>query len=69
MVPHAFIEGHSPQLRHLENLYIDMTVKSFDDFVDEDEIWILFANLGLILSRIDTFAVLQIDLHLRLPNQ
>ncbi|KAK0490391.1 hypothetical protein IW261DRAFT_11360 [Armillaria novae-zelandiae] len=50
-------KGHSP---HLENLYIDMTVKSFDDFVDEDEIWILFADLGLILSRVDTFRCLQL---------
>ncbi|PBK65676.1 hypothetical protein ARMSODRAFT_1022123 [Armillaria solidipes] len=56
----AFIQGHSPQLRHLENLHIDMTVKSFDDFVDEDEIWILFANLGLILSHIDTFRCFQL---------
>ncbi|KAK0498133.1 hypothetical protein EDD18DRAFT_1350754 [Armillaria luteobubalina] len=50
-------ESYSP---YLENLHIDVTLKSFDDFVDEDEIWDLFADLGLILSRVDTFRCLEL---------
>ncbi|KAK0452023.1 uncharacterized protein EV420DRAFT_703161 [Desarmillaria tabescens] len=50
----------SPQLRYLENLRIDMSVKTFDDFADEDEIWVLFAHLGSMLSLIETFWCLQL---------